>query len=326
MRLWRRTHAAETGDNVLGFRAKRKRAGVAAGIAFGRAGAAGVYLQGGGRDGLPRLRASAVLQGTEPDVLADALERWTDGVGADGAQTHVVLAPGEYQLLQIEAPPVPATEMRQAAAWRVRDLLDYPIDQAVVDTFDPPEAAQRGQPNVNVAAAHRTVIAERVEQVGQAGLALASIDIPELAQGNVSERLPDARGGHALLALEEGDGLLTVYRDGQQFLARGLDSGHAELAADEEGRVAESLLLEVQRSFDYFESALSQPPLGALYLFPPLDAVERFAPWAEDNLANVACRSVALADLVAVEDEPASADGLTLRALGAALRGLEGGH
>lgn len=310
---------------MLGFRAKRKRAGVAVGIAFGRAGAAAVCLQGGGRDGLPRLRASAALPGTEPDMLAESIERWTDRAGADGVQTHVVLAPGEYQLLQIEAPPVPATEMRQAAAWRVRELLDYPVDQAVVDTFDPPEAVQRGQANVNVAAAHRTVVAERVEQIRQAGLALASIDIPELAQGNVSERLPDARGGHALLALEEGDGLLTVYRDGQQFLARGLDSGHAELATGDEAQVAESLLLEVQRSFDYFESALSQPPLGALYLFPPSGAVDRFARWAEDNLANVACRTIALADLVTVDDEPEAPDGLLLRALGAGLRGLEAG-
>lgn len=310
---------------MLGFRGQRKRTGARLGIAFSRDGVAVASLRAGSRDQPPRLQACTHIAGTDPEAVAEQLEEWVRTHG-DGRSANAVLAPGEYQLLQIEAPPVTAAEMRQAAVWRLRDLLDYPVDQAVVDTFDPPESTQRGQANINVVVAHRAVIAERAEQLRAAGLEPATIDIPELAQGNVSERLPEARGGHALLALDQGDGLITVYRDGEQFLARTLDNGRAALAADSGGQVTEALLLEVQRSFDYFESALSQPPLGALYLYPPDPAVDGFARSVEDNLGSVACRSVALGDIVTVDEEPERGDATLLRAVGAALRGLEGGN
>lgn len=304
---------------MLGLGGQRKRAAGLVGVAFGRDGVAIARLQPGGRDRLPRLRAAEYLPGDDPDTLAEALEDWVGRHRAGRVRTIAVLAPGEYQLAQIEAPPVPAAEMRRAAAWRVRDLIDFPVDQAVVDTFEPPESTQRGQANINVAVAHRSAIAERVEQLREAGLELAAIDIPELAQGTVSEHLPDARGGHALLALDDADGLITVYRDGEQFLARTLDSGRARLAADADAAI-EALLLEVQRSFDYFESALSQPPLGALYVYPPGDAVERFARAVEDNLSGVACRSIGLDDLVTVDAAPEHGTATLLRAVGAALR------
>ena len=307
---------------MLGLRRHRKKSAGVVGIALGRDGAAAIRLRSGGRDELPRLTAGTRLPAADSETLAETLEDWVDAAGAAGMAANLVLAPGEYQLLQIEAPAVPASEIRQAAAWRIRELIDYPIDQAVVDTFEPPEAAQRGQPNVNVVVAHRAIVAERIGQIRAAGLRLGAIDIPELAQGVVSERLPEARGGHALLALDEGDGLITVYRDGQQFLARTLDSGRVDVATDHGGAAFEPLLLEIQRSFDYFESALSQPPLGALYLYPPDDAVDALARSAESNLGGVMCRSIALADLATVEEEPSVADATMLRAVGVALRDL----
>ncbi|MDZ7748253.1 MAG: hypothetical protein U5K43_04970 [Halofilum sp. (in: g-proteobacteria)] len=113
-----------------------------------------------------------------------------------------MLAPGEYQLLQIEAPPVPAAEMRRAASWRVRELIDFPVDQAVVDTFDPPEAAQqRGQAQRrDVAVARRSVIAERVELNARAGSAPRRRSTsPSWPRAAICARLPARRAsGHAL--------------------------------------------------------------------------------------------------------------------------------
>lgn len=308
---------------MLGLRSRHKRRRGCVGVAFGREGFAVTQLQGGGRDAAPRLLGASQFTVADAEVMANQLEEWVEHQGAKAAPTQVVLAPGEYHLLQIDAPPVAASEMRQAAAWRVRDLIDFPLDQAVIDTFDPPDPVQRSTQRVNVVVAHRAVIAERIQQVESAGLSLDAIDIPELAQGQVSARLPDD-GGHALLALDEGDGLITVYRDGEQYLARTLDNGRATLANDDTGRVAEAVVLEVQRSLDYFESTLAQPGLGMLYVFPPDDRIVEFAESVQGNLGNVACRTFSLADLLVVEREPEAGDATLLRSLGAALRGVEG--
>ncbi len=308
---------------MLGFGAKNKRRHGCVGVAFGREGFAVAQLQSGGRDAPPRLEGAGQFAAADSELLATRLAEWVDDQGVKGAPAQAVLAPGEYHLLQIEAPPVAATEMRQAAAWRVRELIDFPIDQAVIDTFDPPEAVQRGNRRVNVVVAHRAVIAERIDQIDTAGLSVEGIDVAELAQGQISERLPDD-DGHALLALDEADGLITFYRAREQYLARTLDNGRATLAHDSSGSVAEAVLLEVQRSLDYFESTLAQSGLSTLYVFPGDEGVIAFAETAQDNLGTVACRSFGLADLLTVEREPERGDATLLRAVGAGLHGLEG--
>lgn len=294
------------------------RAGAVVGVAFGSEGTAAIRLEPPRRDEAAVLGPSTFLHGTRSDPAA-ALEDWIDEHKLDGARAVGVLAPGEYQIVQVEAPEVPASEMRQAATWRVRELIDYPIDQAVIDTYDPPESTQRNQNNVNVVVARRTAVAERIETLREAGLELVAIDIPELAQRNICSHLPSTKSGHALLALEHGSGLLTLFRDGEQFLSRGLDIGHGSLAHGDSGSI-DTLVLEVQRSLDYFESALSQPPLGGLYVYPGGGVTASLIEALQDNLDNLDCQPVSLPDLVTVAQEPEHIGATTLHALGAGLR------
>lgn len=305
---------------MLGFLRQRKRRRAAAiGAAFGRDGIAVARVRPRGRDRPPQLTACAWLAASDPEALVEQLGEWLEHNEGRRATGVGVLAPGEYQVLPIEAPAVPANEMRRAAAWRVRELIDFPVDQAVVDTFDPPQSTQRGATRVNVVVAHRTTVDARIDQLRRAGLDLETIDIPELAQRNISAYLPDGGGGHALLALDEGGGLITVYRDGEQYLWRTLDTGYGML--DAQGQAAgDALVLEVQRSLDYFESTLAQAPLGALYLYPAIAQVEQLALSMEANLTNVDCRAIALGEILTTVSEPGHADATVLHAVGAALR------
>lgn len=294
------------------------------GVAFGGDGCAVAQVPASARDAVPQVNVAEWLAATDAGRLARQLEDCVERNDLKHSQAVGVVAPGDYQVLQIEAPNVPRNEMNQAAAWRVRDLIDMPLDQAVIDTFEPPESAQRGERQVNVVVARRTLIDERAEMMKDAGLELIALDIPDLVQRNICLRLPAARGGHALLALDLADGLLTVFRDGELFLARSLDTGQNDLADGGDGPV-DALLLEVQRSFDYFESALSQPPLGALYLYPASPAVERVATAVTDSLAGVECRCVGVGDIARLAAEiTADADRAPLlQAVGAALRERE---
>lgn len=303
---------------MLGFRRLLQRGSEATvGVTFGSDSTIAVHLRPGDRDRSPRLLACDELSGA-PQAVGAALADWTERRGATRARAVGVLARGEYQVLSIEAPPVEASELHQAVGWSIRDLVDFPLDEAVIDTFDMPESARRGRRTMYVVVARRKTVAARVAQLQHAGLAVEAIDIPELAQREISDRL-DVDGGHALLALDTRQGLLTVFRDGEHYLARALDVGRTTLA--ERGADAgNDLVLEVQRSFDYYESALSQPPLGSLLLFPADETSEVARAAVAEQLPGISCRAIAMADIVDAAGDPPTAGAAGMHALGAALR------
>lgn len=304
---------------MLGFLKKSKaRSGGVVGVAFSGEGAAVVQLRPPRRDDAPAIGACTYFH-RDATAADGVLRDWVEDQRLVGVPAVGVLAPGEYQVVQVEAPAVPANEMRQAASWRVRELIDFPLDQAVIDTYDLPEAGQRGEKKINVVVARRAMVAERIELLRESGLELTAIDIPELVQRNVCTYLPTTRSGHALLALEHGSGLLTIFRDGEQLLARSLETGHGDLQREDRAPI-DSLVLEVQRSFDYFESALQQPSPGMLHVYPGGDHTADLLEALQGNLETVDCQPVMLSDLVAVTDEPEHVGATTLHALGAGLR------
>ena len=282
------------------------------GLAFDAAGAAVLRLEPGAPLSVPRLTAATFIPAEQTDQLA----AWVKQQGVTKWPAWAVLAAGEAPEFQITAPDVPAAERCQAAQWQVREVLDYPVTQAVVDCFAPPAPSQRGEDRLNVVVARRTDIAARINQISQARLTLEVLDIPDLAQRNLSLCLREAAPDHALLALDESQGLLTICRGEDLYLARWLSMGIPTHPA-----MLDSLLLEVQRSLDYFEGTLGQPPIGKIYVHAGTE--DDLVSSLREQLGSVSWQPLALTDLLEVNG-PDLANlpqrALILRALGAALR------
>lgn len=178
---------------------------------------------------------------------------------------HLVLGREDYNLLLVEAPSVPASELREALRWRIRDLIDFPAEQAVLDAFLLPEDRSRGGKRMAyVAVAHRNLIEQRISQIAEARLDLKVIDVPELALRNLVYRVCDTERGVALVRLGGGTGSLHIVRGNDLHLARRFNVPY-------EGGLLEDLpedvlLLEIQRSLDYFERQMRQPPPGQIFL------------------------------------------------------------
>src|SRR5262245_15939083 len=68
----------------------------------------------------------------------EMLRRLRKSLRADRFRCAALLQPGEYQLQLVEAPSVPAEELKSAVRWKLKDLLDYPVDSATVDVADVP--------------------------------------------------------------------------------------------------------------------------------------------------------------------------------------------
>ena len=47
-----------------------------------------------------------------------------------------ILSSADYQLVTVEAPEVPAHELRAAVRWKLRDIVNFPVSEAVVDVFE----------------------------------------------------------------------------------------------------------------------------------------------------------------------------------------------
>ena len=237
----------------------------------------------------------------------------------------MVLAKDEYEFNMIEAPNVPIAERAAAARWRVKDLIDYPIENAAVDVLDiPMEEGARNHAMFAVSARNET-ISSWVRRFQDANLGLKAIDIPEAAQRNVASLFEVADRGLAFLSFDESGGLLTVTYRGELYLSRRIDVVPGRLSeADAEARAQlhERIALEVQRSLDHFDRQCSSITLSR-FMLGPLPADTGLA----DYLANNIYLSVERADLATVLDcnaVPELADpvrqGFFMAVLGAAMR------
>ncbi len=199
-----------------------------------------------------------------------------------------LLQEGAYRLLQTEAPEVKSEELRAALRWRIKDLIDFHVNDATLDVFDVPVRMPGRPALVYVVVGRNEAIRARVDLMHNAGAALDIIDIPELAQRNLAQLLAQDREGVALLTLTEDGGLITITRNGELYLSRTIPDTASALA---DARGFERLLLELQRSLDYFESSFRQSPVthvvvapastqtGPLVAFLQANLVQRVTPW-----------------------------------------------
>jgi MSHA biogenesis protein MshI len=204
----------------------------------------------------------------------DALEKAGKELHSANYRCTTVLGGGEYQFMSVEAPNVPRAELKTALRWRLKDILDFPVGEATYDVLDiplDPNAAVRPQQSVFAIAARNSVIEARQKLFTQSKIRLRTIDIPEMAQRNVSAMLePDGRG-LAMLSFGEDGGLLTVSWRGELYLSRRIDATLAQLLdADAERRHQsfDKITLELQRSLDNFERQFSFISVAKLVLAP----------------------------------------------------------
>ncbi|MGH8855581.1 MAG: agglutinin biogenesis protein MshI [Telluria sp.] len=238
-------------------------------IAVQRDGMAATSIRQG--DGKPVVRCAVFLAG-QPDV--DTLEKAGREVQANQFRCATLLGGGEYQLITVEAPNVPKEEMRTAIRWRLKDILDFPVDEATVDLLEIPlDAAAHGraQQSVFAIAARNSVIAPRQKLFLDARIDLGVIDIPEMAQRNISAMLEPEGRGIAMLSFGFDGALLTVSYRGELYLSRRFDVTLEQLLeADHERKHAtfDRITLELQRSLDHFERQFSFVSVSKLLLAP----------------------------------------------------------
>lgn len=280
-------------------------------------------------DSKPLVTYCAIRQADPADGLA--LERLGKDARLDRYRCIFMLNPGEYQMLVVEAPNVPAAELKTAVRWRMKDMLDFPASDATIDVLEIP--ADKNAPSrarsLFAVAARNEVIRSRMAAFAAAKLPVSVIDVPELAQRNIAALLEEPGRGLALLSFGEEGGLLTFTWNGELYSARHIEIPLSRLAqADSELRQRhfDRITLELQRSMDSFERQFSFITIGKLVLAPLPPEVNLEAYLASNLYLPVSTMNMdEIFDFSAVSGVGPTQRQQCFLVLGAALRGGEGG-
>ncbi|MGD2168500.1 MAG: hypothetical protein PVF63_10365 [Gammaproteobacteria bacterium] len=230
-----------------------------------------------------------------------------------------VLTPRAYSMLLVEAPDVAQEELRAAVRWRIKDLLDFHIDDAVIEVFPMPQQGRGGPTRMMYAiAAREQEVRTRVDDAAEAGLNLSVIDVLELSLRNIAVLLDTESRGVALLYESGEGGVLLLVRNGILYLARHIETGTEQLdASDTRSALVDGLALEVQRSLDYYESHYEQSSMPALYTW----GLESWDNEQLDRALALSVRPLELDGLLELDtDLDADSRRLCLPAIGGALR------
>jgi MSHA biogenesis protein MshI len=277
------------------------------------------------KEGRPLLRHCSVHPVTDGSA-GNALVSLTRDRALTRAPVSGVVRTEDYQLVQVEAPDVQPAEMRAAARWRLRDALDFDIEDAVFDVFEIPDPPRRTHNRMMFAVAARNAAVQRVSaSIAPYVRGFDVIDIPEMCQRNLSALLPQDKKGVALLTLADTFAQLVLTREGVLYLTRRIEiarsyevAGFSDLPSA--GLDVSSLALELQRSLDYYESHYDQTPVNQLVIAPGDDRAAGLA----EALRKETSLQISLFDVAELfEVAPGIASDLDwqcLMALGAALR------
>lgn len=244
------------------------------------------------------------------------------------AQANVLFNSVDYRIVALATPAVPESERRAATRWQLRELIDFPADEACIDCIDVPGAILGAESRQVFAVASRPLkVVGWMRSFRDGGLQLGAIDIPEMAMRNLSV-LAAGDAAHAFVHLGLKSTRLVIVWQHELCAFRQFDVSTFKLDAADAGTSAmllERLALEIQRSTDAFSRQFHGADLRTVWISAVRDA-DKISHQLSELLPQAiqAFRVEDHIDLVSQDPVVDPVRGLDFTfAIGAALRGRE---
>lgn len=196
----------------------------------------------------------------------------------------LVLSAESYQLIQLDKPAVPEAEMLQALPWLARELTSVAVDDMLLDYLDLPDQASQQTARINVVVTAKSGLQELCRELQRRKVQLTNIQPEEWLPRNL---LPIQNAAVMLIVHQPGQELmLQIIRQGVLYFSRRLRGfnridqyGINELSQG----MLDNLLLEVQRSLDYFEGQLRQAPVKEILFQVATNELPAIVKYFADN-------------------------------------------
>ena len=177
-------------------------------------------------DGIFDVRQFGVQrQGTDSPI---DFSRRLQALGLKDRTAMAMLRPEQYQLLQIDAPAVAPEELRSAARYQIRDMLDSHVDDVTLDVMRVGDGSEKTGAHLFVVAAQNAVVRSVLDLGQSLQWDMSVVDIQETAQRNLQSAVArrDGRLDRATAALvlgEDRQAVLTISANEELFYTRRLD-------------------------------------------------------------------------------------------------------
>ena len=212
---------------------------------------------------------------TNDSQLSESISKCINELDFDCVQLALVLPPHLYQIVQMDKPNLSIEEIKQSLPWTVKDLVTIPAESIIADFIENP-IKQAGQEKISVFAANKTLLMPIINAVHKSKASLELITCEEFVLAGL---LKVDTAAHLVVYQHLGqEPSIQIVRDGSLLFSRRL-RGFSRLPTmsveDLSMGLLDSLSLELQRSIDFFESQLKQPPLKSLQLYLPSEHLEQ---------------------------------------------------
>jgi len=207
-----------------------------------------------------------------PEFFQYKLTQFVKKHQLSGVNCSWMLNPDDYQLLLTDALPVTQEEFQAAIRWKIKEFLSFPIEEAVIDSFQIPQQKNlNSQKIIMVVVARLRYLHSFVESILASGLKLNIIDIPELALRNICALFENEENTATLVYLKEKTTELIISYENHLYFSRrlvfGLDLIKPTLSTKDIIANLDKFSLEIQRSFDYYQSQWRNPAPTRVLLF-----------------------------------------------------------
>ncbi|NCT83427.1 MAG: hypothetical protein GXC94_09810 [Comamonadaceae bacterium] len=253
-----------------------------------------------------------------------------------------LLDPADYQILKVDTPNLPQDELKAAARWQIKEMVDVDVAELTLDVMHVGGDVERAQRQLFVVAARSSAIQTLVDGAADITEQIGVVDIWETALRNLLARQARADDlaarACAAVLIEATQCLLVVCAGDELFYTRRIEADPGLLARargePDDGPAAERplgfeyqpggdfdapqespLIVELQRSIDVWERSWPELPLARLYAISASHAAEVAALIQRE----LGLRTVALDPLAAFAAQPPAAEGDAEQALAACI-------
>ncbi len=278
---------------------------------------------------LPQVLGVAALERDtqEPTLQAAALTAMAAQLAAPNHPYALLLPRDDYRLSVLPEPAVPAAELAQSVRWQLAPVLDFAIEEAVVEHMSIPTASWQPdkQQELYAIAAKSETMAQYAASFREARLRLRAIDIRETAQRNIAAlaEQPDEVLGMVSFGVRHVQ--ITFTWHGELYMDRLIAEPISSMDdyPDRRSAIYARILLQVQRSVDALHDNLPFMQLGRILVAgAPPDFCEQLAAAVTEPVEMLSLETLFDLSLVPQLRDPAF--GVRYFAvLGAALRGME---
>lgn len=234
-----------------------------------------------------KILRSVYLPSRGQQAQLESLRNWITKHSLQRASCVCLIADTDCDINQIEKPEVDDSELAQALTWRIKDLVSYEVDSAVVDVYPMPVSGKNNTQQVSVVSADEKTVAAYVQSIQSSGMKLLAIDIHDLVTGNLPVVRQGFKKAQAILSLGDSAGVLSIFNDTDLYLSRHFKIGLSQLgfASGEDQSIYDNLLLEVQRSMDYYESYYGLGSVSVMEIFPRTPVTEKMVLYLQNLIS-----------------------------------------